>query len=361
MSGWVKWKSGVTVLAVCIMPALCLCGCAGTELENKSFPLAVLIDGHKQQCRVCYLSQQLSEVANERADGGNVTAASAGGSTYYETQKAFEKNNRCQLDMSHTKALIFHESYMEDGQLELFLETVRRENTYARNTLVYFTDSSMEALAKLNDELEVPLGSYLEQMMENEQDIKEQAVVTLGVLLNEQANSSRTVLVPVLKAENGLPVIHAYDILQDFAYKGRADVEEAQIFYLLRNQLEQLDLQLDAGVQVRLSGLHCEREFLSGRTKSPGGVTEMLTVTADVEQVTGEALNAQTEEVLYRKILGICQNHLAEKGADLSDSYCYLAMYAPDVYRQYEGQADAYRKNLAYKVNVRIANPGKKR
>lgn len=361
MSGWMKWMNRAIALALCTIPAFLLCGCAGAELENKSFPLAVLIDGKKQQCRVCYLSQQLSEVANERSDGGNVTAASASGSTYYETQKAFEKNNRCQLDMSHTKALIFKESYMEDGQLELFLETVRRENTYARNTLVYFTDSSMESLAGLNDELEVPLGSYLEQMMENEQDIKEQAVVTLGILLNEQANSNRTVLVPVLKEENGLPVIHAYDILQDFEYKGRADVEEAQVYYLLRNQLNQLDLQLDAGVQVRLNGLHCEREFFSGRAKSHGGVTEALTLTADMEQITGGALDAQVEEALYRKIQGICQDNLAQKQADLSDSYRYLAMHAPDVYRQYKGQAAKYRENLAYQVNVRIANPGKKR
>lgn len=205
-------------LALAAAAALALSGCAGTELENKSFPLAVLVGMQNQQCLVCYLSQDLSEIANENADGGNLTAASASGSTYYETQKAFEKNNRCTLDMSHTKALVFQEDYVKKGRLELFLETVKRENIYARNTLVYLTDSKMEKLAKLNSELEVPLGSYLEQMTENEQDIKEQATVTLAALLNEQANADRTILIPLLQEQNGLPVIHAY------AQIGRAHV-----------------------------------------------------------------------------------------------------------------------------------------
>ena len=75
---------------LCIVFSTVMGGCGGTELENKNFPLAVLVEAQDHQYRICYLAQNLSQVSNERSDGDNMTAASATGSTYYETQKAFE-------------------------------------------------------------------------------------------------------------------------------------------------------------------------------------------------------------------------------------------------------------------------------
>ncbi len=74
--------------------ALFVSGCGGAELENKTFPLAVLIAQEDGQHKICYLAQQLSEVSNERADGGNMTAANASGSTYYETHQSFETKKK---------------------------------------------------------------------------------------------------------------------------------------------------------------------------------------------------------------------------------------------------------------------------
>ncbi len=62
--------------------ALFVSGCGGAELENKTFPLAVLIAQEDGQHKICYLAQQLSEVSNERADGGNMTAANASGKPF---------------------------------------------------------------------------------------------------------------------------------------------------------------------------------------------------------------------------------------------------------------------------------------
>ncbi len=324
-------------------------GCGGTELENKSFPLAVLISEQDGQYKSCYLSQQLSEVANERADGGNMTAESASGSTYYETHKTFEKNNRSQLDTSHTKAVIFQKEFLTGGTLETFLETVRRENTYARNTLVYLSDSSMEKLEKLNSSLEVPLGSYLEQMTENEKEIKEQAAVTLGTLLNEQANASRTLLVPVIQEKRGIPQIHAYEVLQNFKPKGRIGLDEAQIYYLLAGQLSQMDIYLNRKEQLRLINMKCRRNFVM----SDGKVTEQIVLTAQAEHVTGTASRSAAERTVKERIERICRAGM-EQGIDLSDSARYLPLHAPDVYRVYGRQAERYRENLEFDVLVQI-------
>ncbi len=330
--------------------ALALVGCGGAELENKTFPLAVVIAQQNGQHKICYLAQQLSDVANERADGGNVTAAAASGSTYYETHQSFEKNNRCQLDMTHTKAVIFQRGFLESSAFRTFLDTVRSENTYARNTLVYLSDSGMEEMAKLNDTLELPLGSYLEQMTENEQEVNEQAFVTLGALLNEQANASRTLLIPVLEVKKEQPVISSYEILQGFQLKGRVEDYEAQIYYLLGGQMQQMDVYLDKEEQVRLHSIKCKRRFSMQQEK----VTEQIWLTAEAERITGKASEERVERTLENKIEEICRTALEKNEADLTDSSRYLALYAPDIYRVYGKRADEYRRNLTYEVSVRI-------
>ncbi len=333
-----------------IASVLFVSGCGGAELENKTFPLAVVIAQQKGQHTICYLAQQLSDVANERADGGNMTAADASGSTYYETHKTFEKNNRCQLDMTHTKAVVFQNGFLESSAFMQFLDTVRSENTYARNTLVYLSDSKMDELAELNSTLEVPLGSYLEQMTENEQEMKEQAFATLGALLNEQANASRVLLLPVLEVQRGLPVITSYEVLQGFEAKGRIGLEEAQIYFLLAGHLKQMDVYLDEREQVRLSKLKCKRRF----TMEDGKVTQWLVLTADAERITGNAGQARIEEALKNRIEEACRSQMDEKGVDLTDSGRYLALYAPEVYRVYGRRGQEYRRNLVCEGEVRI-------
>lgn len=337
--------------AVCLAAlALLLSGCAGTELENKTFPLAVIIAQEEGRHTVCYLAQQLSEVANERADGGNMTAADASGSTYYETHQSFEKNNRCRLDMTHTKAVIFQKGFLESPEFPVFLDTVRSENTYARNTLVYISDSSMEEMEELNNTLEVPLGSYLEQMTENEQEVNEQAFVTLGALLNEQANASRTLLIPVLKENRGLPEIQSYEVLQRFEAKGRVGVKEAQIYYLLAGQMKQMDVFLDQREQVRLHKLKCRREFYMEN----GKVTQRLILTADAHRITGNAKQERIETMLRNRIEETCRSELAERGVDLTDSSRWLAMCAPEVYAEYGRKVREYWGELEVEGEVLV-------
>ncbi len=349
-----KKKQGMgkkaVLLAAFVLAITQMSGCAGTELENKSFPLAVLIEAQKNQYKVCYLSQNLAEVADEQADGKNTTAASANGSTYYETQHLFEKNNRCQLDLSHTKALIFQQDVLTNGEFDIFLDTMRSQNTYARNTLVYFAENEMDKLAKLNDTLEIPLGSYLEQMTENEQDIDKQAVVTLGVLLNEQKNKNRTILVPVLAQADSLPLIQSYVVLQDFVQTGQISVKEAEFYYLMENRLQQMDLQIERGAQVHLSNIQCKRSFQA----EYGKVTQQLSITADAEQVTGSVLRKDIEKQIAENLLFLCQYLKEQDQTDITDSYYSLAKNAPNIYQLYEGQAEQYRNHLTYQVSVKI-------
>ena len=182
------------------------------------------------------------------------------------------------------------------------------------------------------------------------QEVNEQAFVTLGALLNEQANASRTLLIPVLEVKRDLPVISSYEILQGFVPKGRADAKEAQIYYLLAGQLEQMDVFLDKEEQVKLHCLGCKREFSSDQEK----VTERIWLTAEAKRITGKASEERIERMLENGIEEICRTGIEKNEADLTDSSRYLAMYAPDIYRVYGKRAEEYRKNLGYEVHVQV-------
>lgn len=67
-----KREVKIAVIVCMCMFMLFLNGCAGEELENKTFPLAVLIEQQDGQHKICYLAQQLSEVANEQIGRAHV-------------------------------------------------------------------------------------------------------------------------------------------------------------------------------------------------------------------------------------------------------------------------------------------------
>lgn len=331
--------------------AFLLSGCSGAELENKSFPLALLLDEKEGSCQSVYLFQQLSEISNERASGGNTTVNAASGGTYFEAQKAYEKNNRCQLDVSHTKAVILGLDFFEDAKMrKSFLEYVRKDGKFARNTLLYLTRQGLQELAELNEELEAPLGSYLEQMTENEQDIADTAVITLGTLLNEAENQDQVLLIPVLEVKNGLPVVCAYYVMEDYETAGVISVETAMSYFLMQGQLKELDLQLDGGAQVRLGNLSCQRSFSADGDQ----VLQNLLIKTDADYITGAGRKQEIQKEVQRQLETAWAQVRREYQADLSDSYRYLPMCAPKLWEVYKNDPDGYRAALNVRVDVQV-------
>ena len=147
--------------------SLLLCGCGDHELENRSFPLAVGLESEKQGCRVVFNFPVLSEVANENADGSYTAVASKKGRDFFTIQKNYEKNSSKSIDFSHNKALILSEEFLKDEEkLQKFLEYAKTQELMARNTYLFVTDLKMEHLFGLDQNLEKPLGTYLEELLE---------------------------------------------------------------------------------------------------------------------------------------------------------------------------------------------------
>ena len=68
----------------------------------------------------------------------------------------------------------------------------------ARNTYLFATDLKMEHLFGLDQNLEKPLGTYLEELLESDEDYKDKRIMTLGRLYDERQNQMETLYIPVL-------------------------------------------------------------------------------------------------------------------------------------------------------------------
>ena len=352
------WKKSF-VIVLPFLAAVWLSGCRATELENKNFPLAVTLDAKEGGCRSAYLFQNLAAMDSGKLEG--TESEPEWGATYYESRQNYEKNHRIQLDTGHTKALVISKDFLENSsQWNGFLETVRTEHTFARNTLVYLAGVPLEKIEKLNQKLDLPLGSYLEQMAENEQAIQEEAAVTLAVLLNEQKNQNRTILIPVLEIKDNRPVIGYYEVLQDFQAMGSVSPKEALYYYLFHGRLKQWDY-IGESAQAELRDFHIRTEIgpKVGASKDGGqsedAVLVRIRIQARLHRISGTVNAAQIGKQLETEMSRAVGNLEKETGIDLSDSFYLLAMKAPGLYEEYFGKSKDYRKNINYEIQVIFA------
>ena len=65
----------------------------------------------------------------------------------------------------------------------------KTQELMARNTYLFVTDLKMEHLFGLDQNLEKPLGTYLEELLESDEDYKDKRIMTLGRLYDERAES----------------------------------------------------------------------------------------------------------------------------------------------------------------------------
>ena len=106
---------------------------------------------------------------------------------FYYTEK-LRKNSSKSIDFSHNKALILSEEFLKDEEkLQKFLEYAKTQELMARNTYLFVTDLKMEHLFGLDQNLEKPLGTYLEELLESDEDYKDKRIMTLGRLYDERS------------------------------------------------------------------------------------------------------------------------------------------------------------------------------
>ena len=328
-------KVRVLVLVCFLFGCLFLQGCNVAELEDKAFPVLLNI--------------------RDQDDFQNV---------WLNHEYAGNK----EVDYNHLKVVLIERSFLEkEAEVEDMLSMLEQEKEVPWNAYVMTTESC-DRLAQTEGELDVLLGNYLEELLENTSGIDQKAYPTLGMLYEERANHLETLYIPFVDIEveqsgavqddTGKPQITAYEVWK----RGRAarlvDTDTARAAFFTQNFADDYTLQLAPELYVKVDAASCrvkETEKIGA-----GGLTEQIvtvTVTGEGEILSGTVSASEKEQLLNTRMedyLNAVATHALEKEIDITNSYRNLGADNRTWYFKYQNTPTAYEKDIKIQYLVKI-------
>ena len=353
-------KVRVLVLVCFLFGCLFLQGCNVAELEDKAFPVLLNI--------------------RDQDDFQNV---------WLNHEYAGNK----EVDYNHLKVVLIERSFLEkEAEVEDMLSMLEQGKEVPWNAYVMTTESC-DRLAQTDGELDVLLGNYLEELLENTSGIDQKAYPTLGMLYEERANHLETLYIPFVDIEGeqsgavqddtGRPQITAYEVWKRGRAVGLVDTDTARAAFFTQNFADDYTLQLAPELYVKVDAASCrvkETEKIGA-----GGLTEQVvtvTVTGEGEILSGtvsasenpansEAGNTETnitntsyekmtrkkEQIINTRMedyLNATASHALEKEIDITNSYRNLGADNRTWYFKYQNTPAAYEKDIKIQYLVKI-------
>ena len=353
-------KVRVLVLVCFLFGCLFLQGCNVAELEDKAFPVLLNI--------------------RDQDDFQNV---------WLNHEYAGNK----EVDYNHLKVVLIERSFLEkEAEVEDMLSMLEQEKEVPWNAYVMTTESC-DRLAQTEGELDVLLGNYLEELLENTSGIDQKAYPTLGMLYEERANHLETLYIPFVDIEGEQsgaveddtekPQITAYEVWKRGRAAGLVDTDTARAAFFTQNFADDYTLQLAPELYVKVDAASCrvkETEKIGA-----GGLTEQIvtvTVTGEGEILSGtvsarenpanaEAGNTETnitntsyekmtrekEQIINTRMeddLNAIASHALEKEIDITNSYRNLGADNRTWYFKYQNTPAAYEKDIKIQYLVKI-------
>lgn len=341
-----KKKVRVLVLVCFLFGCLFLQGCNVAELEDKAFPVLLNI--------------------RDQDDFQNV---------WLNHEYAGNK----EVDYNHLKVVLIERSFLEkEAEVEDMLSMLEQEKEVPWNAYVMTTESC-DRLAQTEGELDVLLGNYLEELLENTSGIDQKAYPTLGMLYEERANHLETLYIPFVDIEGeqsgaveddtekeegqqpgmiGKPQITAYEVWKRGRAAGLVNTDTARAAFFTQNFADDYTLQLAPELYVKVDAASCrvkETEKIG-----VGGLTEQIvavTVTGEGEILSGTVSASEKEQLLNTRMedyLNAIAAHALEKEIDITNSYRNLGTDNRTWYFKYQNTPAAYEKDIKIQYLVKI-------
>ena len=355
-----KKKVRVVVLVCFLFGCLFLQGCNVAELEDKVFPVLLNI--------------------RDQDDFQNV---------WLNHEYAGNK----EVDYNHLKVVLIERSFLEkEAEVEDMLSMLEQEKEVPWNAYVMTTESC-DRLAQTEGELDVLLGYYLEELLENTSGIDQKAYPTLGMLYEERVNHLETLYIPFVDIEGEQsgaveddtekPQITAYEVWKRGRAAGLVDTDTARAAFFTQNFADDYTLQLAPELYVKVDAASCrvketEKIGVGGLTEQIVAVTvtgegEILsgTVSASENPANAEAENTETnitntsyekmtrekEQIINTRMedyLNAIASHALEKEIDITNSYRNLGADNRTWYFKYQNTPAAYEKDIKIQYLVEI-------
>lgn len=342
-----KKKVRVVVLACFLFGCLFLQGCNVAELEDKAFPVLLNI--------------------RDQDDFQNV---------WLNHEYAGNK----EVDYNHLKVVLIERSFLEqEAAVDNMLSVLEQEKEVPWNAYVMTTESC-DRLAQTEGKLDVLLGNYLEELLENTSGIDQKAYPTLGMLYEERVNHLETLYIPFVDIEGeqsgavqddtekeeegqqpgmtGKPQITAYEVWKRGTAVGLVDTDTARAAFFTQNFADDYTLQLAPELYVKVDAASCR--FKETEKIGAGGLTEQIvtvTVTGEGEILSGTVSASEKEQLLNTRMedyLNATASHALEKEIDITNSYRNLGADNRTWYFKYQNTPAAYEKDIKIQYLVKI-------
>ena len=330
-----KKKVRVVVLVCFLFGCLFLQGCNVAELEDKAFPVLLNI--------------------RDQDDFQNV---------WLNHEYAGNK----EVDYNHLKVVLIERSFLEkEAEVEDMLSMLEQEKEVPWNAYVMTTESC-DRLAQTEGELDVLLGNYLEELLENTSGIDQKAYPTLGMLYEESANHLETLYIPFVDIEREQsgaveddtekPQITAYEVWKRGRAAGLVDTDTARAAFFTQNFADDYTLQLAPELYVKVDTASCRVK--ETKKIGAGGQTEQIvtvTVTGEGGILSGTVSASEKEQLLNTRMedyLNAAATHALEKEIDITNSYRNLGADNRTWYFKYQNTPAAYEKDIKIQYLVKI-------
>ncbi|MFW5554640.1 MAG: GerAB/ArcD/ProY family transporter [Roseburia inulinivorans] len=353
-------KVRVLVLVCFLFGCLFLQGCNVAELEDKAFPVLLNI--------------------RDQDDFQNV---------WLNHEYAGNKK----VDYNHLKVVLIERSFLEkEAEVEDMLSMLEQEKEVPWNAYVMTTESC-DRLAQTEGELDVLLGNYLEELLENTSGIDQKAYPTLGMLYEERANHLETLYIPFVDIEGEQsgaeeddtekPQITDYEVWKRGRAAGLVDTDTARAAFFTQNFVDDYTLQLAPELYVKVDAASCrvketekigvgglteqivtvtvtgEGEILSGTvsaSENPANA-EAENIETNITNTSSEKMTREKEQIINTRMedyLNAIAAHALEKEIDITNSYRNLGADNRTWYFKYQNTPAAYEKDIKIQYLVKI-------
>lgn len=348
-------RNKIKLLLLCV-PAILMSGCGNHELENRSFPLAVGVGNAGDECQAVLNFPALSEIANENADESMKTVATMQGKDFFFIEKNYEKNNSKTIDFSHNKVLILQESFLKDKKkMNNLMEYIRNQELMARNTYLFVTKMPIDELFEMDAELEKPLGTYLEELLESDEDIQNKRIITVGKFLDEQENQRETLFLPVIGIQENLPAVTSSYVIKRGEAVEEIEPQIAMAGNFIQGKLKKCSYEDEDGGAWNISKINPIYEI----KKEDGKVKIEISITCSAMIQNGEIEDWREQEKKEKELKSELEAELSKaieeglnRGYDITNSYKKTGNHARAVYEEYQGKLEEYEKSCTVVIKV---------
>lgn len=352
---------GISLLSVLFF----LSGCTVTQLEDRSFPMAIGIDKQENSSELLlsFDFPDLKEASGGDKEDQTPAAFTIEADQFYKAQKAYENNTNRIIDYNHLKALVFGKDFMADSKKirELF-SWLEYQEVLARNTCLFIADPKASKMLSLSKGTKGSVGKFLEQMVQSQSDFRKSKVMTIGKIMNQWHNQNETILIPILTQNGEIPVIGSYGIMRRFELVGSISVDDAMKAFLSQNMVRKMEYVLADQTVLDIQNISStvkikdenEKAYITVEIKGDAVPKNVINIPAkEMEQMKYKA-----DSQLERSLLATAGELLEKDGIDITNSYILLGGYNRRLYELYDENPEEYEENitLEYEVSLTILN-----